>query len=133
MEVSYNKLWKLMIDKGMPNKSDLKNYMVDPRNIKIDVMLESDESRQQQVGFVADDKFFFMNLGNGDSHVAMCGGKFTQKDMFDIFARKANTMLYLENVLLNAGFTIANEDEGEVPDIDFTNLDKDTLIKLFDK
>lgn len=23
MEVSYNKLWKLMIDKGMPNKSDL--------------------------------------------------------------------------------------------------------------
>ena len=117
----------------VPNKSDLKNYMVDPRNIKIDVMLESDESRQQQVGFVADDKFFFMNLGNGDSHVAMCGGKFTQKDMFDIFARKANTMLYLENVLLNAGFTIANEDEGEVPDIDFTNLDKDTLIKLFDK
>ncbi len=117
----------------VPNKSDLKNYMVDPRNIKIDVMMESDESRQQQVGFVANDKFFFMNLGNGDSHVAMCGGKFTQKDMFDIFARKANTMLYLENVLLNAGFTIANEEEGEVPDIDFTNLDKDTLIKLFDK
>ena len=24
MEVSYNKLWKLMIDKGMPNKSDLR-------------------------------------------------------------------------------------------------------------
>ena len=117
----------------VPNKSDLKNYMVDPRNIKIDVMMESDESRQQQVGFVANDKFFFMNLGNGDSHVATFGSKFTQKDMFDVFARKANTMLYLENVLLNAGFTIANEEEGEVPDIDFTNLDKDTLIKLFDK
>lgn len=117
----------------VPNKNDLKNYMVDPRNIKIDVMMESDESRQQQVGFVANDKFFFMNLGNGNSHVAMRGGKFTQKDMFDIFARKANTMLYLDNVLLNAGFTIANEEEGEVPDIDFTNLYKDTLIKLFDK
>lgn len=24
MKVSYNKLWKLMIDKGMPNKSDLR-------------------------------------------------------------------------------------------------------------
>lgn len=24
MEVSYNKLWKLMIDRGMPNKSDLR-------------------------------------------------------------------------------------------------------------
>lgn len=24
MEVSYNKLWKLMIDKGMPNKGDLR-------------------------------------------------------------------------------------------------------------
>ena len=24
MEVSYNKLWKLMIDKGMSNKSDLR-------------------------------------------------------------------------------------------------------------
>ena len=24
MEVSYNKLWKLMIDKGMQNKSDLR-------------------------------------------------------------------------------------------------------------
>lgn len=24
MEVSYNKLWKLMIDKGMTNKSDLR-------------------------------------------------------------------------------------------------------------
>lgn len=25
MEVSYNKLWKLMIDRGMPNKSDLRS------------------------------------------------------------------------------------------------------------
>lgn len=25
MKVSYNKLWKLMIDKGMANKSDLRN------------------------------------------------------------------------------------------------------------
>ena len=24
MEVSYNKLWKLMIDRGMPNRSDLR-------------------------------------------------------------------------------------------------------------
>ena len=24
MRISYNKLWKLMIDKGMPNKSDLR-------------------------------------------------------------------------------------------------------------
>ena len=24
MEVSYNKLWKLMIDKGMPHRSDLR-------------------------------------------------------------------------------------------------------------
>ena len=24
MNVNYNKLWKLMIDKGMPNKSDLR-------------------------------------------------------------------------------------------------------------
>ena len=24
MEVSYNKLWKLMIEKGMPNKGDLR-------------------------------------------------------------------------------------------------------------
>ena len=27
MEVSYNKLWKLMIDKGMPNKSDLRTLI----------------------------------------------------------------------------------------------------------
>ena len=117
----------------VPGNNDLMNYMVDPRNIKVDVMMESDECSQQQVGFVADDKFFFMNLGNGNSRVAMCGSKITQKDMFDIFVRKANTMLYLDDVLLNAGFTIANEEEGEVPDIDFANLDKDTLIKLFDK
>lgn len=117
----------------VPNKHELYNYMVDPRNIKVDVMMESDECSQQQVGFVADDKFFFMNLGNGNSRVAVRGGKFTQQDMFNIFARKAKTMLYLDNVLLNAGFTIANEEEGEVPDIDFTNLDRDTLIKLFDK
>ena len=117
----------------VPNKHDLYGYMVDPRNIKVDVMMESDECSQQQVGFIADDKFFFMNLGNGNSRVAVRGGKFTQQDMFNIFARKAKTMLYLDNVLLNAGFTIANEEEGEVPDIDFTNLDRDTLIKLFDK
>lgn len=117
----------------VPNKHELYGYMVDPRNIKVDVMMESDECSQQQVGFVADDKFFFMNLGNGNSRVAVRGGKFTQQDMFNIFARKAKTMLYLDNVLLNAGFTIANEEEGEVPDIDFTNLDRDTLIKLFDK
>ena len=29
MEVSYNKLWKLMIDKGMPNKSDLRFTILD--------------------------------------------------------------------------------------------------------
>lgn len=117
----------------VPDINALKNYMVDPRNIKFDVMLESSDSAQQQIGFVADNKFFFMNLGNGNRRVAVRGDKFTEQDMFNIFARKANTMLYLDDVLLSAGFTIANEEEGEVPDIDFTNLDKDTLIKLFDK
>lgn len=111
------------------------NYMVDPTKIKAETMCES-TSTQQMIGVVADGKFFFMNFGNGNSLVAM-NRTITSQQIYDVVVRKNRSMLNVKNILLSAGFSeyVPEYDENGIiinkPDIDLTNLEKDTLIKLF--
>lgn len=109
------------------------NYMVDPRNIKVETMCESTDKPQQMVGVVCDNIFYLMNINVGTNRVAYHNKHLTQKDIYDIFKRKSQSYTMLKGILNKAGFVEydENNNENQKPDIDLTNLDKDTLIKLF--
>ena len=102
------------------------NHMVDPNNIKFDVMVPFDGQGQKTIGMVLDNEFYFMDFGSGYNRVSNAG-KYVNV-MIDAMKNKAKSFVYLKDILLDAGFVIAEDDE--TPDIDFTNLEKDTLINL---
>lgn len=84
-------------------------------------------------------KIYPCKFGFGQGIVS---GGFSSVDKFEMMKRKLNAVVDLKKLLLDAGFQewkegmVYNDPEtGEekpvVPNYDFTNLDKDTLINLF--
>lgn len=105
-----------------------RNYMVDPNSIKVSVEMTSDSSTQQALAIINEGKVSFMNLGNGSSIVS--SGRYSA-EYFNILCTKTNCFLSLKEVLLDAGFWEATEEDENV--LDLNDLQKDTLIKLFSK
>lgn len=114
------------------------NYMVDPNTVEFEEWSTS-ENAQEMMGVVYDNKIYPCKFGFGRSIVS---NGVTANDRFSIMKRKLNSVLDLRQVLLDAGFEEWNKDMKWIdpdtqvaipvtPDYDFTNLDKDTLIKLF--
>ena len=115
--------------------------MVDPNTVEFEEWTTS-ENTMEMMGVVTDNKIYPCKFGFGRSIVS---GGFSSGDKFEMMKRKLNAVVDLKKLLLDAGFqewkegmTIetTNEDgtvkvEPVVPDYDFTNLDKDTLINLF--
>jgi len=106
---------------------NLLNYMVDPNDVKFDTLIEFNGQGQKTVGIIFDNEFFFMDFESGRNR-ASSGGKYVQT-IVDAMKRKAKCFISLKDILLEAGFTFV-QDESETPDIDFTNLEKDTFVKL---
>ena len=109
------------------NIKNLMNYMVDPNDIKFDTMIDFQGQGQKTVGMIFDNEFFFMDFESGKNR-ASYGGKYAQT-IVDAMKRKTKCFINLKEILMEAGFTFVH-DEDVVPDIDFTNLEKDTFIKL---
>lgn len=112
-------------------------YMCDPNDIVFDCMCESSDNRQTNIGFVDGQYFYFMGTSGGDTMIARTSG-YTQADMFNIVSNRAQTMVYLRDVLTQAGFTIIDEtyvtEEGaNVLDLTTQSLTVEKLITLFDK
>ena len=102
---------------------DLKaGYMVHPDSIAVSEELTSD-SMEKMLGIVCGGRAYLMDLRTGDSRVSG-GAEPGQKER--ILARKALAFINLKELLLQAGFH-----ESDMPDLDLTSLDKDTLITLF--
>ena len=111
---------------GQEQITDLKrSYMVDPNNMVVNEELTSD-LRQSMIAAVSGGKIFMMSLGVGNSRVS---AGMDASDKAAIIARKAACFVDLKTLLLKAGFTEAAE--SEQPEIDLTDLRKDTLINLF--
>jgi hypothetical protein len=111
--------------------------MCDPNDIVFDCMCESSDNRQTNIGFVDGQYFYFMGTSGGDTMIARTSG-YTQADMFNIVSNRAQTMVYLRDILTQAGFTIIDEtyvtEEGaDVLDLTTQSLTVEKLITLFDK
>lgn len=126
--------------------TDMYNYMVDPNNIKLEGEIAQSDSSEQSIGVVINGNFYFYSLSCGYGRVKMAINKVAGRQMWDngeadgklsasglelveILKRKTWSMLPLNDVLLEAGFWPAEENE-EVG-LDLTKIDRSTLIELF--
>lgn len=114
--------------------TNLRGHMVNPNNIKFDTMIDFDGQGQKTIGLMLDNRFYLMDMQTGKGRVST--GKYAPI-IVDAMKKKAKSFIDLKEILLRAGFTLwepAKEGEDEVkPYIDFTNLEKDTLIQLLTK
>ena len=114
--------------------SSMKGHMVDPNNIKFDTMIDFIGQGQKTIGLMLDNRFYLIDMQTGKNRVST--GKYAPI-IVEAMKKKAKSFIDLKEILLRAGFTLwepAKEGEDEVkPDIDFCNLEKDTLINLLSK
>lgn len=99
------------------------NYMVDPNAKVVDEEIVSDR-REKMLAVVSGGWIFLMDLSTGRGRVSS-GKDAGRKEA--VIARKARCFLSLRDLLLEAGFT-ENDDN---PQLDLTDLKKDTLLGLF--
>lgn len=114
------------------DKTNIRGHMVDPNNIKFDTMIDFQGQGEKTIGMLLNGRFTLMDFNTGNRRVSY-GGKYVDT-IVESAKNKADSFIPLKETLLRAGFKIwepAKEGEEHVePDIDFTNLEKDTLIKL---
>lgn len=105
------------------------NYMVDPNGIKLSVDMESNSGREQVVGLIADNTVTLMEFTIGNARST--DGTLR---VIDAMRRKAKCFIPVETILRKAGFVGINDeplvDSPVTPELDLTQLDKSTLIKL---
>ena len=99
------------------------NYMVDPNAKVVDEEMVSDR-REKMLAVVSGGWIFLMDLSTGRGRVS-AGKDAGRKEA--VIARKARCFLSLRELLLEAGFT----EDAVRPELDLTDLKKDTLISLF--
>lgn len=116
---------------------DMRKYMVDPNNIKLEAEINQGEMSQQSIGLVLNNEFYFYNLscGYGAVKSAIRNTKKSSKECNDelitILNRRTMSAITLKDILLEAGFWEATETDEEV--LDLTQIDRGTLIELFSK
>ena len=135
-----------------PFKQDMSKYMVDPNNLKLEAEMTFEDGRQFTLGLVNDGYFYFFTLGCGYNAVKNALytksakennvherdwaarnkiAKAAEDELITILKRKTKSLLPLNDVLLEAGFWPAEEDDKNV--LDLTTIDRGTLIELFNK
>lgn len=104
-------------------------HIVNPGDIKIQFEVPVNNQREMQIGVTTGDELILMSLHTGNTIVSAQDPKYTTM-MQNAIVAKAKSFVKAEDMLKDAGFEIVDESyEGEV-DIDFANLDKDSLIAL---
>ena len=100
--------------------------MVNPNNIKFDVMIDVDNERQRSIGLVHDNTITLMDCNSGNGIITR--GHDYELDGIKTLAERTKCYVELKDTLILAGFTEVGENEE--CDLDFSNMDKDTLINL---
>lgn len=101
-------------------------YMVNPNNIKFDVMIDVDNERQKSIGLVHDNTITLMDCNSGNGIITR--GHDYELDGIKTLAERTKCYVELKDTLILAGFTEVGENEE--CDLDFSDMDKDTLINL---
>lgn len=106
-----------------------KNFMVDPNEIKFRATIEHENKREMQVALVGNNKITLMEVHSGNKIVSGLNNSHND-DYINALMAKTEYFVDAEEMLREAGFQIVDENyTGEV-DIDFANLDKDSLLSL---
>lgn len=105
-----------------------KNFMVDPNEIKFRATIEHENKKEMQVALVGNNKITLMEVHSGNSIVSSFNSH--NEEYINTLMAKTEYFVDAEELLRDAGFQIVDENyTGEV-DIDFANLDKDSLLSL---
>lgn len=105
------------------------NFMVDPNEIKFRATVEHENKKEMQVALVCNNKITLMEVHSGNSIVSG-RNNIHNEDYINALMAKTEYFVDAEEMLREAGFQIVDENyTGEV-DIDFANLDKDSLLSL---
>jgi hypothetical protein len=105
------------------------NFMVDPNEIKFRATIEHENKKEMQVALVSNNKITLMEVHSGNSIVSGRNNTYND-DYINALMAKTEYFVDAEEMLREAGFQIVDENyTGEV-DIDFANLDKDSLLSL---
>lgn len=105
------------------------NFMVDPNEIKFRATIEHENKKEMQVALIGNNKITLMEVHSGNSIVSGCHN-IHNDDYINVLIAKTEYFVDAEEMLREAGFQIVDENyTGEV-DIDFANLDKDSLLSL---
>lgn len=105
-----------------------KNFMVNPNEIKFRATIEHEDKRELQVALIADGKVTLMEVHSGNSIVSRAFNR--SKEYMRALADKTHYFVDAAELLRAAGYEVVDETyTGEV-DVDFANLEKDSLIKL---
>lgn len=112
-------------NEAVADPTSLLNHMVDPNGVKLDTMVEVGAvGGEKAVGLVHDNALTLMDLSTGNGRVA--NGPRTITDFVRTMAGRTDCFLRLRDILEEAGFV----EDAEHPDLDLTNLGKDTLLDL---
>lgn len=115
--------FRLFVANEQINPVMMRNYMVDQNNIKLDTMVDVD-NRQLTIGFIHNSKFVLSNRITGNSITA---SRFEYDHMYiETILGRYDTFDDLTDILTEAGFESVEDN----PDIDFTNIKKNTIIDI---
>ena len=115
--------FRLFVANEQINPVMMRNYMVDQNNIKLDTMVDVD-NRQLTIGFIHNSKFVLSNRISGNS---MTASRFEYDHMYiETILGRYDTFVDLNDILTEAGFESVEDN----PDIDFTDIKKNTIIDI---
>lgn len=104
------------------------NFMVDPNEIKFRATIEHEDKKELQIALIVDNKVTLMEVHSGNSIVSRAFGK--SKEYMNALANKTRYFVDAAELLKEAGYEIVDETYTGDVDVDFANLEKDSLIKL---
>lgn len=103
-------------------------HMVDPNSIKLTVEVAHENQKEQTLGVVNGNSIVLMAVNTGNQMVSR--GRTYQTDIIDNIMHKSTCFVEALPFLEAAGYMIVDDTYTGQVDIDFNNLDKDSLIKL---
>lgn len=103
-------------------------YMVDPNCIRLKVEIPHEDVCEVTVGVTNGDEVVLMAVNTGYGIVSRVHN--SDVKMMDAILHKSRCFVNAEEILSGAGFQFVDADYTGSVDIDFADLDKDSLIKL---
>jgi len=105
-----------------------KNYMVNPNSIRLNVEVPVETSKDQTIAVLNGDSIVLMNINMKSCRISNAT-PYT-KGLIEQVYEKSHCFVQTRDILKDAGFQIVGDDYDGTPDIDFANLEKDSLISI---